>query len=152
MKKLVSIAMMIAALFAAQAQLGAPKVTVRDTLYIVSCMYNGSELSPVDWPDTVIVEDAINITIAGYSYRKGAPTYSDVHAPRFFWKGHISFYKYSATCNGKTEDIYKTVTEKDCRLLYNDAVPYYGKYDISGYEFYVLNKENMLRYRNSLRY
>ena len=77
--------------FSANAQLGIPTTKVKDTLDISRVYYNGAELNRADWPDTVIVEDALNVYIANYVYAKGKMK-----------ETHRSGRHYDATCNGKT--------------------------------------------------
>ena len=75
----------------ASAQLGIPTTKVKDTMDISRVYYNGAELNRADWPDTAIVEDALNVYIANYVYVKGK--LKDMHR---------SGRHYDATCNGKT--------------------------------------------------
>ena len=77
--------------FSANAQLGLPSTTVKDTFDISRVYYNGAELNRADWPDTAIVEDALNVYIAHHVYVKGKMT-ETVKGGRC----------YTATCNGKT--------------------------------------------------
>lgn len=86
----------------ALAQLGAPKITVRDTLFFLSCSYNGGALNKADWPAKFLVEDAVEISIAKYKYVKGAPL-KDCPIPVCDNEETTCF---KATCNGKTENIY----------------------------------------------
>ena len=85
---------MIAVAMSANAQLGLPTTTVKDTFDISRAYYNGAELNRADWPDTVIVEDALNVYIASYVYKKGK-----------LKETHKSGRHYDATCNGKTVPI-----------------------------------------------
>ena len=50
----------------ANAQLGLPTTTVKDTMVISKVYYNGTELNRADWPDTVVVEDALNVYVASH--------------------------------------------------------------------------------------
>ena len=97
------------------AQLGKPTTKVKDTLYINQVYYNGTELNRVDWPDSIIVEDALNVYIANYVYVKGKLKSSI---------GERNFY--DATCNGKTTSI---IIERG------------WKYTIGDYVFKVSNEE-----------
>ena len=85
---------MFAVAMSASAQLGLPTTTVKDTFDISRAYYNGAELNRADWPDTVIVEDALNVYIANYIYVKGK-----------LKETHRSGRHYDATCNGKTAQI-----------------------------------------------
>ena len=74
----------------ANAQLGLPSTSVKDTFDICRAYYNGTELNRADWPDTVIVEDALNVYIANHVYVKGKLK-ETIKSGRH----------YDATCNGK---------------------------------------------------
>ena len=135
MKKLVLFILAVMAMeTAAMAQLGAPKITVKDTLIVVNCFYNGSELAMEDWPAVMLVEDAVQIQISDYVYKKGKPTHQDLYSYNLSWDGHIDYYRYSATCNGKKADISIVKPRSDCKS------EVYGKYIIDDYEFYVVTK------------
>ena len=90
MRKLLFGIMMFVITVSANAQLGLPTTTVKDTFDISKAYYNGTELNRADWPDTVIVEDALNVYIANYVYVKGK-----------LKKMHRGGRHYDATCNGK---------------------------------------------------
>ena len=140
MKKLALFIMAVVAMGSTvNAQLGAPKITVKDTLVVVSCFYNGAELAVEDWPAALLIEDAVQIQIADYVYKKGKPVYSDVYSYNLSWDGHIDHYRYSATCNGKKADITIVKPRNDC------DTEVYGKYIIDDYEFYVMTRENILK-------
>ena len=95
MKKLLLFGiMMFAIAMSASAQLGLPTTTVKDTFDIVKAYYNGAELNRADWPDTLIVEDALDVYIANYVYKKGR-----------LKETHKSGRHYDATCNGKVVPI-----------------------------------------------
>ncbi len=101
----------------ANAQLGKPTTSVKDTFYISKVFYNGTELNRADWPDTTIIEDALNVYVAKYVYIKGKlkSNYGDKLI-------------YDALCNGKT-----------CTLTIKN---YYGReYTIDDYRFVVGQKE-----------
>ena len=83
--------MVFAVAMSADAQLGLPTTTVKDTLDISKVYYNGTELNRADWPDTVIVEDALSVYIANHVYVKG-------RLKETMKTGR----HYDATCNGKT--------------------------------------------------
>lgn len=139
MKKLVLFILALMAMeTAAMAQLGSPKITVKDTLVVVNCLYNGSELAAEDWPAVMLIEDAVQIQIADYVYKKGKPTYQDLYSYNSSWGGHIDFYHYSAICNGKKADISIVKPRSDC----DSEV--YGKYIIDDYEFYVVTKSKFV--------
>lgn len=119
-----------------KAQLGAPTTHVKDTFFIEACVYNGEELSPADYPATYIVEDALNIYIAGFKYVKGRLVRSRVHDYESSWGGYITYYQYNALCNGKREDILKVIAHEDCKTDYD------RKYSIGDYEFFVTYKSH----------
>lgn len=140
MKKLVLfIGAVMAVGSVAMAQLGAPKITVKDTLIVTNCLYNGAELALADWPAAMLVEDAVQIQIADFVYKKGKPTYQDIYSYNSSWGGHIDYFHYSATCNGKNSDIVIVKPRKDC------DTQVYGKYIVDDYEFYVMKKEDFLK-------
>ena len=99
----------------AHAQLGEPTTNVKDTFHISSVFYNGTALGRDDWPDTIIVEDALNVYIAKYVYVKGKLKNT--------WVDENS---YESTCNGKT--IPMTIKRQE-------------KYTIGDYEFIVKKEE-----------
>ena len=69
MKKILLISVVVFGVgLTAYAQLGKPTTNVKDTFYISSVFYNGTALNKADWPDTIIVEDALNVYIAKYVY------------------------------------------------------------------------------------
>ena len=112
MKKILLISVVVFGVgLTAYAQLGKPTTNVKDTFYISSVFYNGTALNKADWPDTIIVEDALNVYIAKYVYVKGKLKYTWVD-------GNI----YESTCNGKT--IPMTIKQQE-------------KYPIGDYEFMV---------------
>lgn len=139
MKKIVLLVAIFFATNLCSAQLGAPNISVRDTLYIVSTYYNGAALNIEDWPSMIIVDDAVNITIANYTYKKGKPVYQDLYSYTSSWDGHIDFFKYDAVCNGKHENISIVRPREDCN---SKSV----KYIIGDYEFYVLRKADFIEY------
>lgn len=118
----------------AHAQLKAPKITVKDTLVIMSTLYNNTELAYEDWPATQIIEDAVNIYIAEYTYKKGTTLFAKVDEYLSSWEGHVDAYFYRAVCNGQKSSITKLVTRKDC-----EDYPL-RKYVIDDYSFYVLSR------------
>jgi hypothetical protein len=92
MKKLLLFGiMMFVVAVSTRAQLGLPTTTVKDTFDIITAYYNGAELNRADWPDTMIVEDALNVYIANFVYVKGK-----------LKETHKRGRHYDATCNGKT--------------------------------------------------
>lgn len=117
------------------AQLGAPKTTAKDTLYIVGVIYNGTQLDYADWPAKYIVEDAVNLYIADYTYKKGKPVYRDLYSYNISWKGHIDHYSYDAICNGKKQKVSMIKPREDC-----EGNDFYAKYIIEDYEFYLVTK------------
>lgn len=117
MKKILLISVVVFGIgLTAHAQLGEPTTNVKDTFHISSVFYNGTALGRADWPDTIIVEDALNVYIAKYIYVKGKLKYTWVD-------GNI----YEATCNGKT--IPMTIKQQE-------------KYTIGDYEFIVKKDPN----------
>ena len=93
MKRIVFILSAFFFSFYAEAQLGVPTTSVKDTFDIVKTSYNGTELNRADWPATFIVEDANNIYVADYVYKKGQLQYKT--------EGN----HYDATCNGTTHKV-----------------------------------------------
>ena len=76
MKKILLISVVVFGIgLTAHAQLGEPTTNVKDTFHISSVFYNGTALGRADWPDTIIVEDALNVYIAKYIYVKGKLKY-----------------------------------------------------------------------------
>ena len=95
MKKLLLFGIMVVAVaLSANAQLGLPTTTVKDTFDISRAYYNGAELNRADWPDTTVVEDALNVYIANFVYEKGK-----------LKETHRRGRRYDATCNGKVVPI-----------------------------------------------
>lgn len=140
-KRIILAAVLTIANIAAFAQLGTPKITAKDTFYIVSVYYNGTELNREDWPDNHLVEDAVNIYIAGYTYRKGQRTYSKLDDYVSSWGGHIDYIAYSdAICNGKKQRIATVKPRKDCNSKY------YAKYVIEDYDFYLMTERQYYAY------
>ena len=126
MKKILLISVVIFGIgLTAHAQLGEPTTNVKDTFHISSVFYNGTALGRADWPDTIIVEDALNVYIAKYIYVKGKLKYTWVD-------GNI----YEATCNGKT--IPMTIKQQE-------------KYTIGDYEF-IVKGEKPNRSTNDIHY
>ena len=122
MKKLLLFGiMMFAVAMSANAQLDLPTTTVKDTFDIRRAYYNGAELNRADWPDTVIVEDALNVYIANYVYVKGR-----------LKETHKRGRHYDATCNGKTS-----------RLVIKRSVGVLGgfNYSIGEYLFVVRDRK-----------
>ena len=135
MKRILTLGMAMMLSIVTFAQLGAPKITAKDTLYIVGAIYNGTQLDYVDWPAKFIVEDAVNIYIAGFTYKKGKPVYQELYSYDSSWKGHIDFYVYDAICNGKKQKVSIVKPREDCE---DNEV--YAKYIIDDYEFYLVTK------------
>ncbi len=78
----------------ANAQLGKPTTNVKDTFYISEVYYNGTKLNRADWPDSMIVEDALKVYVAKYVYVKGK-----------LKKKLGGENYYDANCNGETSTI-----------------------------------------------
>lgn len=118
MKKVFLLSAMVCAIgITANAQLGKPTVNVKDTFLISEVYYNGIKLSQADWPDTIIVEDALKVYVAKHVYIKGKLKNSLGNR----------FYYYNAICNGKTSSL---AIERN--YDYNDF-----KYTIDNYIFIV---------------
>lgn len=113
------IAMVVCAVNA-NAQLAIPVNSQKDTFFIQRVLYNGTELNVADWPSPFIVEDAVNIYVAQFTYEKGRMVYSasdgygdcNGHTP------HLVRYDYRARCNGTMHNV-SVVKSED------------GKYDCS---------------------
>ena len=115
----------------ANAQLGAPVNSQKDTFYSQSALYNSTELNSADWPSQYIVEDATSIFVAGYEYVKGEviyDSYSSTCKEKHCYK-EIYEFDYKAMCNGKKSTI-KIFKHK------NDDGTCMRRYVIDGYEFY----------------
>ena len=130
MKRLFFLLVVMLPLVESYAQLGAPKITVRDTFQIVRIDYNKTTLAEQDWPCKYFVEDPICVDIAGYTYRKdGEPDISILG----------DSYEYSVVCNGK-----RTRMEK---WVFRDG-DYYACFSIDGYDFYVVKPGATMSSRN----
>ena len=117
MKKILLICVVVFGIgLTAHAQLGEPTTNVKDTFHIISVYYNGKALGRADWPDTIIVEDALNVYIAKYVYVKGKLKET--------WVGEN---RYEATCNGKTIPM---------------TIKWQEKYTIGDYEFIVKKEDS----------
>ena len=124
MKKLLLFGiMMFAIAMSANAQLGLPTTTVKDTFDISRVYYNGVELNRADWPDTMIVEDALNVYVANYVYVKEKMKDTPMRGRH-----------YDATCNGKT-----------VRLVVKQSISGLGElsYSIGEYVFWVRNRRGL---------
>lgn len=116
MKKILLISVVVFGIgLTAHAQLGEPTTNVKDTFRISNVFYNGTALNKADWPDTIIVEDALNVYIAKYIYVKGK-----------LKRTWVDENSYESTCNGKT--IPMTIKRQE-------------KYTIGDYEFIVKREE-----------
>lgn len=127
MKKIAMLIMMAVATFTTFAQLGAPKITVRDTFQIVRIDYNKGQLAEQDWPCRYLVEDPVMVDIAGYQYKKtGEPR---VYMNEYQSGGEFfDRYLFSVVCNGKTTTLEKWLFHKgEC----------YARFSLDGYDFYV---------------
>ena len=121
MKKLLLFGVMVVSVaLSASAQLGLPTTKVKDTFDISRVYYNGAELNCADWPDTMIVEDALNVYIANFVYEKGK-----------LKETHRRGRHYDATCNGKT-----------VRLVVKQSISGLGElsYSIGDYVFWVRDR------------
>lgn len=145
MKKILLLAITLIVSSVTYAQLGAPKITVRDTLVIVSASYNGYALNVEDWPSFFIEEDVVNIMIAGYTYKKGKPVTQKLYEFDMSWEGYVDFYVYHAICNGKTEIISIVKPRKDC-------VTDIMQYTIGDYVFGVMTQSDFIeKYGHELK-
>ncbi len=119
--------MMAVATFTTFAQLGAPKITVRDTFQIVRIDYNKGQLAEQDWPCRYLVEDPVMVDIAGYQYKKTSEprVYMNDYQSEF---GLLDSYSYKITCNGKATSLLKWLFHKG---------EYYARFSLDGYDFYV---------------
>ena len=135
MKRLLTLGMAMMLSIVTFAQLGAPKTSAKDTLYIVGVIYNGTQLDYADWPAKYLVEDAVNIYIADFTYKKGKPIYQDLYSYDISWNGHIDFYIYDAICNGKKQKVSIVKPREDC-----ENNEFYAKYNIEDYDFYLVTK------------
>lgn len=143
--KIISLTLLLFFAFASNltyAQLGEPKITVKDTLMILSVSYNETIMEMADWPASFIVEDPVYIYVAGYKYKKNKPTYKEINMYNSSWKGHIDCVLYAdAKCNGQKQQITIIRPYEDCEINY------ISKYVIGDYDFIVLS--NMERYLSS---
>lgn len=116
------------------AQLKAPTSVAADTLIIVSCFYDGTEVKMGDWPAQYFVETPQTISIAGQKYTKNKSTRSDIHEYVASWNGYVNYYSWAnATVNGKKANLYRVEPTKGCENY--PAL----KYGIDDYSFYVIN-------------
>lgn len=127
-KTMIICALLLVISMTANAQLGSPTTTVKDTFQITEIVYNGAKLNKADWPATFIAEDALNIYISKYVYVKG--------------KGHLvtiidKDYEYVATCNGENTKIY--VKRPKSYGSYTTS----GTYIIGDYNITVQMRENV---------
>ncbi len=127
MKKIMLLcAAIIAFGMAAYAQLGKPTTTVKDTFYINHTYYSGMKLNRADWPDTMIVEDALKVYVAKSTYTK--------EELKFTFSGR----KYETLCNGKKYEIF-----------FGDDNEYV---EIGGYRFYIERKNEPKETMSSSNY
>lgn len=149
MKKIVFVILLALTSGLSYAQLGAPKITVRDTFAIVACFYNETELALDDWPATFIEEDALNVYVADYKYKKGKAVKSDIDRYVSSWGGNVDYYKYNSICNGKTENLVIIRPREDCDKFMG-KYPFKAKYTIGDYEFYTISREDMRLFISSI--
>lgn len=126
MKKFILLIMMAVATFTTFAQLGAPKITVRDTFSVVKILYNEMELAPQDWRK-YLVEDPVMVDIAGNVYQKKERPYvmMDEYETGY---GDFDSYSFSVVCNGETTTLVKWLFHKG---------EYYARFSLDDYDFYV---------------
>lgn len=122
------------------AQLGAPKITVRDTFFVVMVTYKGADLAKADWPCDMIIEDAVKLTVAGYNYTKGNMV---VNESRYMAERrcHMDWQAFEGVCNGKKEGIMITKPSKDCSA---EVEPLYGIGDYVFATYSLASIEEML--------
>lgn len=137
MKKLVIITA-VAFSWCANAQLGAPVNSQKDTFYIQSALYNSTELNSADWPSQYIVEDATSIYVAGYEYVKNKMIYTTFSSSCKEKYCHEDVYEfdYDANCNGK-KSVVKIFKHK------NDDGTCIRRYVIDGYEVYAQKRKDL---------
>ena len=120
-------AMVCVFILSANAQLGKPTTNVKDTFCVKAVYYNGMALNRPDWPDTIIVEDALKIYVANYVYVKGKA------------KKKLGYFTYyDATCNGK---VYEIGVTRDQAMTDEWEI----KYSIGEYVFVTTRKKKLLR-------
>ena len=120
-------AMVCVFIMTANAQLGKPTTNVKDTFYVKDVYYNGMTLNRPDWPDTIIVEDALKIYVAKYVYVKGKA------------KKKLGYFTYyDATCNGK---VYEIGVTRDHAMTDEWDI----KFSIGEYVFVTTRKKKLLR-------
>lgn len=127
MKKALSLIIMVVSLAVCHAQLGAPKITVRDTFEIVRIDYNKGQLAEQDWPCRILVEDPVMVDIAGYQYKKTSEPFVDMNDFNSGF-GYLDSYKYRVSCNGKSTQLVKWVFH---------GGEYFARFSLDGYDFYV---------------
>ena len=140
MKKLLSVIVFALAPLMMSAQLKAPTETAVDTLVIMSCYYQDTQIpSSVDWPCKFFTESVSKICIAGNTYLKNAPTYKNLDEYAISWEGHINYYAYdNAIVNGNRAKIYKVLTRSDCKDYPT------RKYGIDDYCFFVMDIDDLM--------
>lgn len=97
----------------AEAQLGVPSISSRDTLLISRVLYNNYELNKNDWPADILIEDALELRIGKHVYKK-----------EHFDQDYRGI-RFEVMCNGTKTSL--VITKEDgCT-----------KYSIDKYTFYV---------------
>lgn len=141
MKKIAMLIMMAVATFTTFAQLGAPKITVRDTFSVVKILYNEMALAPQDWPGDYIIEDPARINILGNVYVKEGVEKRD----RVFCKHRNASeqIRMNVECNGKRDVL-------DKELFY--GVDIYAVYVIGNYDIFVVSTKTRADFESSDSY
>ncbi|MBQ0161348.1 MAG: energy transducer TonB [Bacteroidales bacterium] len=133
MKKILLLIVMTVGMAVCHAQLGAPKITVRDTFYVTKILYNEMELAPQDWPGRLIIEDPARIDIFGNVYQK-----NNVERRTSIYCKHKQAseqYHMNVVCKGK----YETLNKEILTGSRDYCVFVIGNYDI----FVMSNKMNV---------
>lgn len=123
MNRMMLLIAMVVCAMGTNAQLGAPINSHKDTFYIQRVIYNGTELNTSDWPSSFIVEDAVNIYVAQFTYEKGRLVHSLDNGYDYCngQSAHLVKYYYRARCNGSNHDVYIEKSEDgnaDCHRKY----------------------------------
>ena len=122
---------------AAQAQLGEPKITVRDTLAIVAVYYNEQPLAEQDWPWRNFVDDAVQLDLGAYQYKKISLITCDHNCYNLRFHSSYNYYQYKVVSKcGKPntltiqqyEDI--VIDGRHCNRIYK--MDNYAIYAVSG--------------------
>lgn len=123
-KSILFIIIMIASMTLSHAQLGAPKITVRDTFNVIKILYNEMELAPQDWPGKLVIEDPTRINILGNVYvKKSVEKKSSIYCKHKLTSEQLHM---TVECNGKKDILNKELFRGEGIC----AVYVIGNYDI----------------------